>query len=153
MAIRKILYVIAAVVVLVGASQLVFTGTWVERLPGVVDSDSFYLLGLPGVLFGIVVLIGIMERAVGLRLFLGIVSVLSIAGGGFLLVRPQSTRDVVCALVLDRSHAVQVFDMWLIGAIRVFIGIAMLYALIRPESPPPEPQMGRAPIEPGPMEQ
>jgi len=110
------------------------------------------------VLFGIVLLIGIMERAVGLRLFLGFVSVISIAGGGVLLVRPEFTRDIVDALLLNRSHAVRVFDMWLVGLIRIAIGIALIYALARPEVHEPgpregEPREGEAPAEPGAMEQ
>jgi hypothetical protein len=152
MAIRKILFVVAAIVALIGASQLVFAGWWLDRMPGMVESSSFYLLGLPGVLFGIVLLIGIMERAVGLRLFLGIVSVISIAGGGVLLVRPEFTRDIVDALLLNRSHFVQVFDMWLVGLIRIAIGIALLYALARPEARMPSGEAERPP-EPGAMEQ
>jgi len=145
MAIRKILYVLAVALALLGASQLVLTRWWLDRIPGIVESDLFYLWGLPGVLFGVILLIGVLERAVGLRAFFAVVSVISIASGGLLLARPDLMRDMADALFLNRSSAVQVFDVWLSGLVRIGIGIALLYALIRPAGRQPEPEAEQPP--------
>jgi|YNPNPStandDraft_1061719.scaffolds.fasta_scaffold50522_2 hypothetical protein len=137
MAIRKILFVVAGIVVLVGASQIVFAAWWVDRIPRIAASGYFYLLGLPGLLFGVVLLIGIMERAVGLRFLLTVVAILSMIVGGVLLAQPEFVRDILDAVFVNRSHLVQVFDSLLGGLVRTVVGALLLYALIKPE--------GRAP--------
>ncbi|MCX8052502.1 MAG: hypothetical protein N3B12_01730 [Armatimonadetes bacterium] len=153
MAIRKILYILAVIVVLIGVSQLVFARWWLDRMPDLVHSGSFYLWGLPSVLFGVLLLIGIMERAVGLRLFMGIVSVISVIGGGTVLARPDSARRAIDWLLLDRSYGFQIFEIWLTGLIRMAIGVSLFWALIRPESPSIGPQEREVPAEPYEMEQ
>ncbi|MGB9620343.1 MAG: hypothetical protein ACPL7K_08015 [Armatimonadota bacterium] len=138
MAIRKILFAVAGIIVLLGASQLVFAGWWVERVLGIVESSLFYLWGLPGLLFGVVLLIGIMDRAVGLRLFLAAVAVISIVVGGVLLAQPEFARDVLGTLFVKRSPAAQKFDLLLGGLVRIAVGAILFYALMTPEGSRPD---------------
>ncbi|MDH7602763.1 MAG: hypothetical protein QHI38_11515, partial [Armatimonadota bacterium] len=64
MAIRKILAVLAILLILVGVSQIVFGRWWIRHLPKWVESPSFYVWGIVPLLFGVLLLVGVLEHAV-----------------------------------------------------------------------------------------
>jgi uncharacterized membrane protein len=135
MALRKILFVLAIVVILMGLSQIVFARWWVRHLPSYIESRSFYAWGVLPLLFGVILLIGILERVVGCRPFLSIVSLLSIIGGVVVIAQPEFAKDFVSAVFLKRSYSIKLLDLWLGGLVRILIGLTILYGLLRPEPP------------------
>jgi len=145
LAIRKILFALAAIVVLVGASQLVFASWWLVKSRDAVDSSHFYLFGLTGVVFGLLVLIAVMEKAVGLRLFMAAIALLTMASGALVLANPAMMRGFAYSGIFDRSPEFQVLAIRLAGGLRVAIGIVMLAALFRASSPKPTAEVTEAP--------
>lgn len=135
MAIRKILIVLATALVLIGLSQVVFAQWWIKHLPNWIESPSFYVWGIWPLLFGVLLLLGVLEHAVGYREILAIVSILSIAGGILMLVQPQFVRDIAYAVFLNRSHSIRVVDLWVGGFARIAIGAVIILGLIRPAYP------------------
>lgn len=154
MAIRKILYVVAILIALLGLSQLVFTGWWIRWMPDFVRSATLYLWGLPGLILGVLVIVGILEKVVGLRLLLGAWAVLMIGSGLLLIVKPEDMRGWLYTVFLDRPPWWQVSMIWIGGLLRVLFGVILLYALARPTASMPaagEPGPPTAPTYP--MEQ
>ncbi|MGQ9456163.1 MAG: hypothetical protein ACUVRS_01540 [Armatimonadota bacterium] len=142
MAIRKILLIIAILVTIVGLSQLAFVRWWVEHLPRWIESPSFYIWGLVPLLFGVVLLIGILERVVGQRLLLTVVSVISIIGGATIVAQPKFSKDAVHALFSNRSYSIQLLVVAMGGIVRTLIGVIILWALARPETISNRPPTG-----------
>lgn len=142
MAIRKILLVIGILITIVGLSQLVFVRWWVEHLPRLIESPSFYIWGLVPLLFGVVLLIGVLERAVGQRPLLAIISVISIIGGATMVAQPKFSKDIVDAIFGNRSHSIQLLVVAMGGLVRTLIGVVILWALAKPDTMPNRPPTG-----------
>ncbi len=135
MAIRKILVVLAIVVVLIGLSQVILAQWWIKHLPNWIESPSFYVWGIWPLLFGVLLLLGVLEHAVGYREILAIVSILSIVGGILVLVHPQFVRDIAHAVFLNRSHSIRLVDLWIGGFARIAIGTLIILGLIQATHP------------------
>lgn len=155
MAIRKILYVVAILIVLLGLSQLVFTNWWLERVPDLIRSSRLYLWGLPGLILGVLVLVGVLEKALGLRLLLGIWAILVIGCSCLLLIQPESVRNWLYTIFMDRPHWWQMSFTWVSGLVRILLGVIILYALMRPlrRALPAAGEPGPQPPPSYPMEQ
>jgi len=146
MVIRKIVLGVAIILILIGLSQLIVSRWWLEKAQALTDSSYLYLWGLIGVVVGIVLLLAVLERAVGLRAFVAILALLNLGVGLALLVSPQFFRDLAYAVVFDRALWIRVFVMCVGGLIRVAVGVALVYAVIKhadmmptvPAEAPPE---------------
>jgi hypothetical protein len=128
---RKIVLGAAVLLILVGLSQLIVSKWWLEKAKALVDSNYLHLWGLIGVVLGVVLLLAVLERAVGLRLFVAILALLNLGVGLAILVSPQFFRDLAYAVVFDRSPGIRVFVMYVGGILRVTIGALLIYAAIK----------------------
>lgn len=146
MVLRKALLVIAFVLILVGISQIALASAWLPWIRSIVGASWFYLWGLAGILLGVILLLAVMERVVGLRAFLALLALYSAAWGVVLLASPESVRGLIYALVIERPGSIQIAVVALGGVIRVILGIVLLYALSgrarrdRPSDSPAPPQ-------------
>ena len=142
MALRKIILVLAVLVILIGASQLVLMSWWPNVLRAFTNLVALRLLGLVGLFMGGAILLGAVQRLVGLRLFMSILGFYALASGFILLANPGLMRDLIYAIFLNRGSAFRVMILLFGGTIRIVIGAAMLYAVYRP------PVQNQAPMTP-----
>lgn len=126
---RKVIFVLALLVVALGASQIAFLGWWLNATRTMVESPWYRLLGLVSLFFGVVVLIAVAKRLVGLRGFMAALGLLMAFSGFTLLVSPDFGRDLTYAALLNRAPGAQVALMWVSGLVRIGLGAAILYAL------------------------
>jgi hypothetical protein len=139
---RKVLYVLAALVIVVGLSQFVFPDWWMERVSGWADARWFALLGLPALVFGALLILGALLNLMALRGFFLVLGLLTCVTGGVMLANPALMRDLIYALYLNRSGGSQVVLTRMAGLVRMAVGLAMLYALITAPRREPEPPPG-----------
>ena len=132
MLLRKIILILAVLILLTGISQLVFMSWWSNVMQAFTNLTTLRLLGLVAVFMGGAILLGAVRRLVGLRLFMGILGAYVLASGFVLLASPGLMSDLVCALFVKRGSAFRVMILLFGGAIRIVIGGAMLYAVYRP---------------------
>lgn len=144
MIIKRILVVVAAILILIGASQLAYARWWTGASQNMVYSRAFHLWGLAGVLLGVILLLAVVERVIGLRLFATILGIYSLGWGVVLLANPQLVRDVFSCLVWERSRGFQTFVFWSGGVIRIALGIVILYALAKAPKSAASPESLRA---------
>ena len=132
MALRKIILVLAVLVILIGASQLVLMSWWSDIMRAFTNLLFLRILGLVALFMGGAILLGAVQRLVGLRLFMTILGLYALASGLVLLANAGLMRDLVYALFLNRGSAFRVMILLFGGTIRIIIGAAMLYAVYRP---------------------
>lgn len=136
MAIRRIVAFLSVLVVIIGLSQLVAASWWADAVNRVVSSLWLVAFGIIALLYGGLLLIVVAERQIGLRLFVAIIGVLTLAGGVMMLVAPEFARDLVNAMIVQRSRGFQVFLVSASGLARMVIGLLILYAFVkRPVAP------------------
>ncbi len=131
MVIRKIVLGTAIALIMIGMSQLIVSRWWLEKAHKLTDSSYLYLWGLIGVVFGILLLLAVLERVVGIRSLVAIIGLLNLSAGLALLVSPQFFRDLAYAIIFDRSPGIQVFVMFLGGLLRAIVGTLLVYAVIK----------------------
>lgn len=131
MIIRRIIIILTALVVALGVSQVVAAPWWVGVLPSLMGPALLVVFGVIGLLYGGLLLVAVAERLVGLRLFVAIIGVLSMAGGILALAGPGLVRDLANALITQRVHGFQMFVLWVGGAARVIIGVLVLWAITK----------------------
>ena len=131
MIIRRIIIILTALVVALGVSQVVAAPWWVGVVPNMVGSAWLVVFGVIGLLYGGLLLVAVAERLVGLRLFVAIIGVLSMAGGILALAGPGLVRDLANALITQRAHGFQMFVLWMSGTARVIIGLLVLWAITK----------------------
>lgn len=143
---RKAVLVVAAVILLVGISQLFFGGWWLSCVRAIVDSNWFVASGIVALAAGIILLVAAAAREVSLRQFVVVIGLLAVLGGVLILAATNAMRSFTYAFFLDASAIQQKLAMWGSGTIRVIIGIGLLLALRKPrQTTPPAP-----PLEPPP---
>lgn len=132
MVIRRILFVLAVFLVVVGVSQVIFATWWLNWFRPAIESERAYLWGLPALLFGLFLLVAVLERTIRLRAFFAILAIVSIVGGAVVLANPQLVHDAYGTLIFDRSLG---FQRWVVrgaGLFRAIAGVLLIYALLAP---------------------
>lgn len=128
---RKILFVIALILLVVGVGQFFLTDMWVDVTRALVNNILLRLLGLFAFAIGVLFVTAVARRLIGLRSLFITVGLLAIAGGLLEIIDPQFVRDLIYAIFLDRAPGFQSIILKIAGAIRAGLGIAILYALAR----------------------
>ena len=139
---RKVLYVLAALVIVVGLSQFVYPGWWMQRMSEWVDASWFALLGFLALIFGVLVILGVLLHMMALRGFFLVLGLLTLIVGGVMLASPALMRDFCYAVFLNRSSGYQFVMTRVAGLARMAVGLVMLYALIKAPRREPEPPPG-----------
>lgn len=129
MTVRGILYILAVLLVMLGASQLVFASWWIGITPGLLGSSYLFAFGLIAIFFGGVLLIAAARRIIGLRAFVVVLGLLLLVSGIFILFNPRFMQDLIFAMYFNRSYGFRKFLTLASGIIRVVIGAAIFYAL------------------------
>jgi len=141
--VRKILTVLALILLAVGSLEFLFKQGTVDLSRAMVESDFWTrLAGIFALFFGVMLLIGAKRRVIGLTTFLSILGWYMVAVAAVLLVYPPVLTGIIYAIFLNTPHATQVFVVQLSGLIRIVLGGLLLYAIARPprrETPPAEP--------------
>ena len=142
MVIRRIVRVLGAVIGLVGVSQIIWADWWLGVTRSVVETPGLRFIGLLVLAIGAVLAYAGFRRVVGLGLFVAIIGLLTLLGGALMLLNFALMKDFT-ALVLNRSQGFQVFWMRSAGIVRLAVGIALVYAAMRPEhkAAPEEPPL------------
>lgn len=147
MVIRRIVAVLALLIILVGLMQIIFPGLAVrmtEKLVGwrsLPHTDvlgilaAMRLVGVLGLAIGVVFVVAAAKRLVGLRLFVLIVGLYAIVGSAVVFASPAFIRELLGALFLNRSQESQLTVLWASGLLRIGIGAALLYAVAKPPRP------------------
>ncbi len=125
----------AVVLVLVGASQVVFARWWASWSQATAASPSFYMWGLPAILFGVLLLLGVLEGAICLRGLMAVLALLAVGAGALMLAKPSIVQGFLDSMVYERSAGFQGFVVRVAGLLRAVIGLLMVYALLaRPKA-------------------
>jgi len=138
MIIRRIVAVLAALIILVGLMEIIFpdrTRAMTESLMGLV---LLRLVGVLGLAIGVVFVVAAAKRLVGLRLFVLIVGLYVIVGSLVVFASPALIARLIDAIFLKCSPASQLTVLWASGLLRIGIGAALIYAVAKPPSACPE---------------
>lgn len=127
MVIRWLIGIVAALIVLLGASQIAFPHWWLAKTGLVMASPLLRFSGLFMIVVAVLLIVAYVKKQVGLRLFVLILGIYLLLAGITILVAPSVLRDLVERLIL--SHAATV--IWTAGLVRVVLGGALLYAVTR----------------------
>lgn len=127
MVIRWLIGILAALIVILGASQIVFPYWWLDRTESVMASPLLRFSGIFTIAMGVLLLVAYMRKQIGLRLFVLILSIYLLFIGITILVATSAVRGFVEGLILNRAATV----VWIAGLLRVVLGGALLYAVIR----------------------
>lgn len=131
MMIRCMVGIFAALILLAGASQIVFAYWWLDRIEAMTAPALLRLWGILAVAIGILLVVASIKKQVGLRLFVLILGLYVLVSGVVTFAGPSLMRDLVEALVLKRTLQFQVTMLWTAGLLRIGLGGALLYAAIR----------------------
>lgn len=131
MIIRRIVIILNALVIIVGLSQVVAASWWADVIGNLVGSRWLVAFGVIALFYGGMLLVAVADRQVGWRLFVGIIGVISMAGAVILLAAPDLARDLISALITQRSHAFQILLISVSGLARMAIGALILFAVAR----------------------
>ncbi|MCL5103491.1 MAG: hypothetical protein M1133_05175 [Armatimonadetes bacterium] len=141
MIIRRIIIILTALVVAVGVSQLVAPSWWAEIVPNMLESPWSTVFGVIALLYGGLLLVAVAERLIGLRLFVAVIGLLSMAGGIVMLAATGLAQDLVNALITNRAHGFQIIVVWVSGLARTIIGVLVLWAITERPVDQPRNQM------------
>lgn len=132
MAIRRIVGFLGVLICLVGLAEVMFP-EWARIATDYIVAPTWLRLsGVFGMAMGIVLVIAALKRLVGLRLFVLILGVYSIAVSLVVFVGPALIQDLINALFLYRTPEFQLTMLWISGLMRIAIGAALLYAAAKP---------------------
>lgn len=132
--IRIITVILALLIVLAGFSQLVVPTWWDGFTESLINSMWLRLWGVVGILIGAVLIAASMKRTIGLRLFLWVFGWLAALGGLAILINPAPAAVYTRAIYLDRAPETRVVVMWLSGLLRIGLGAAIYYAVVKPDT-------------------
>ena len=132
MLLRKIILILAVLILLTGISQLVFMSWWSNVIEAFANHLALRLVGLLAVFMGGAILLGAVRRLVGLRLFMIILGAYVLASGFVLLANPGLMSDLFRTFFLNRGSAFRIMVLLFGGTVRIVVGGAMLYAVYRP---------------------
>lgn len=137
---RKILFVFAVLLLVVGGLEFVFKQGTVDLSRAMFKSYLWMrLIGIVALFFGIVLIMAARRRAIGLAVLFMILGGLEVAVAAMLLVYPPMFTGFIHAVFLNRSHGTQMFVVQLSGLIRIVLGLLLLYAIGRSPQAPTEP--------------
>ena len=131
MIVRKIILAIGVLSALVGLTQLAFASWWLQVFPDILFSSWLPAIGVLAIIIGCVMLIAAAERLVLLRGLFVVLGIIELVVGILATVNPTMMRELAQALVLYRQPAFQVFEAWAGGAVRVILGVVIIYAVVR----------------------
>jgi uncharacterized membrane protein len=135
MVIRRIVGILAVVIILVGLAEIIFPDWATGLTRALMHPTSLRLTGVIGVAIGVVLLAAYAKRLVGLRLFVLILGIYVTVAGLFTFASPDFMDELVGVLFLNRRHSFQLTILWASGLLRIAIGCALLYAVARPPRP------------------
>lgn len=131
MMIKRLVVVFGGLAILAGLSQLVSASWWVDITADIVNSRLLALNGIIGVLFGALMLVALAQRLVIMRGLFAFLGIFGMATGALALLNPDMTRDLVNALMLNRTHSYQVLVVWIGGILRTVVGVLLIYAVVK----------------------
>lgn len=131
---RIALVIIALLLVLVGFSQIAFPRAWDGAVGSMLASPLFRLWGVISIALGLVFIAGSLNKTIELRLFLWVLGWLIAIAGLAMLINPGSAALYTRAVFLDRSPDTKVAIMWLSGLLRIGLGAAIYYAVVKPDT-------------------
>lgn len=138
MVLRRIIGVVGALIILVGGMEIVFPVFTIALTRSLAHVPYLRIAGAVGVVMGAILVVAYARKLVGLRLFVVILGTYMIIAGLVTLAGPELVRDLIHALLLRRGPGFQMMILWVSGLIRIALGCALLYAVIKP--PQFEPQ-------------
>ena len=132
MVIRRIVAVLAVLIILVGLMEIIFPDRSRALTESLMRLTPLRLTGVVGIAMGVVMVIAAVKRLVGLRLFVLIVGIYAMAASLVCFTSPALISDLVDALYLKREVGFQSTVLWASGLLRIGIGAALLYAVAKP---------------------
>lgn len=138
MVLRRIIGVVGVLLPLVGLFEIVFSDWAISLTKAIAQPVWLRVAGATGLIIGAILLIAYFNRLVGLRLFVLILGIYMLVVGLAALAGPEVIRDLIDALLLRRGPGFQVVVLWVSGLIRIALGIALIYAVARPQRPAEE---------------
>lgn len=129
---RAVIWVFALLLVLIGASQVIAPGYWVGITRDMLGYSWLRFFGFAMLVVGVVVVAATARRLVGLRPFMLIFGMVVTAGGLWAALNPDMVVDFIYAIFLNRSYGFQLLLARISGLVRVLLGIAVVYALLKP---------------------
>ncbi|MGI6294643.1 MAG: hypothetical protein ACOX3G_00990 [Armatimonadota bacterium] len=134
MVLRKITGVIGLVILVIGLMEVVLVNANLAMSQAIADLPWLRLLGIIAFAVGVVLVSAAAARQVGLRIFVWVFGIYEIIAGLVIFFGPEIIRDLFDALIFNRSSGFQIFMFWTTGLIRCGLGIALIYAAMRPQS-------------------
>ncbi len=138
MVLRKITGVIGLVILVIGLMEVVLVNANLAMSQAIADLPWLRLLGIIAFAVGVVLISAAAARQVGLRIFVWVFGIYEVIAGLVIFFGPEIIRDLFDALIFNRSSGFQIFMFWMTGLIRSGLGIALIYAAMRPQSVAPE---------------
>lgn len=132
MIIRRIVAVLAVVIILVGLMEIIIPEWAFIATEWLMGPVSLRLLGVLALAIGVVFVVAAAKRLVGLRLFVLIAGLYVMVAGLVVFASPPLIRDLIDALLLKREPGFQLTMLWATGLLRIGIGAALLYAVAKP---------------------
>lgn len=133
MVIRRIVFALGLLAVIVGLSQTAFPSWWIGVSPKLVASTALCVgWGLFAGIVGVALIVAALRRLVGLGLFVLILGGLMLAGGVTFVVHPAFARDIVGAFVVNPAPSLRIAITFGAGVVRVILGALLLFAYYRP---------------------
>jgi hypothetical protein len=137
MVIRRIIGILAVLIILVGLMEIIFPTFSIGLTNGLAHLVWLRLTGVLGVAIGVVFLVAYAKRLVGLRLFVLIMGIYMTVAGLFIFASPDLMLELLGVLFLNRRPGYQSTVLWTSGLLRIALGCALLYAVAKPQRPAP----------------
>lgn len=133
MVLRRTVYALGMLAVILGLSQMAFPSWWIGVSPKLVASTALCVgWGLFAGIVGGALIVAALRRLVGLGLFVLILGGLMLASGVAFIVHPSFARDIVAAFVVNPAPSLKLVITFGAGVARVVLGALLIYAYYRP---------------------
>ncbi|MEN6358052.1 MAG: hypothetical protein ABFD83_13325 [Armatimonadota bacterium] len=133
---RAVVFLLGLILILVGISQPLLPGFWIRISQGIVESESqIRIFGVVAVLFGAVMLLAAIKRAVALIPFVAALGVVALVFGIVMLINPERISGLMGTIFLNRPQYAQLKILWIAGIVRVIFGILLLLAVTGTRTP------------------
>ena len=131
MLLRRIVGVFAVLVILAGLAEIIFPNFAIDLSRTMTRLLWLRVAGAFSIVFGVLLIVAYLQRAVEIRVFVLVLGIYAIVAGLVVIAGPDLIRDLVYALLIRRGPGFQCAVLWVTGLIRIAIGCALIYALLK----------------------